>query len=144
MLFGREAMGFGDVKLMGFLGAWLGWRAILLTFMLGCLFGSLYGILQFPFTRRMKNTEIAFGPFLALGALLFVLGSRGVERSLAAFMDLTRAWADWTVSRGPLAMAASMAVPVGLLGWMLVRIWKRRHEPVEGEEDLKGAPPGSR
>ncbi len=135
MLFGREAMGFGDVKLMGFLGAWLGWRAILLTFMLGCLFGSLYGILQFPFTRRMKNTEIAFGPFLALGALLFVLGARGVERALAAFMDLTRAWADWTVSRGPLAMAAFLAIPAVILAWMLVRIWKRGHEGNTDDHD---------
>ncbi len=127
-LFRREAMGLGDVKLMAFLGAWLGWRAILITFMLGCLFGSIYGLVQLPFTRKMG--EIWFGPFLALGALLFVVAGHTVDRVLETAIAALRARTEWMVQQGPVVTVAIMSVPFAILVWMLVRIWRRsRQEP---------------
>ncbi len=70
------AMGYGDVKLMGALGAWTQGYAFLGLF-LGALLGALFGLL---FHRR----KIPFGPFLALGgALAFFLGPDLWEAYLA-------------------------------------------------------------
>lgn len=64
--FGREAMGFGDVKLMAMVGAFLGWQSALLTMFLGCVFGAVVGGLGAAMGR---GSVIPFGPYLALGAI---------------------------------------------------------------------------
>lgn len=70
MIFRKEAMGFGDVKFMGMIGAVLGPFPVVLVFALGCLFGSFFGIAMFLVTR---NRYLAFGPYLALGAVIMLL-----------------------------------------------------------------------
>ncbi|MBI3097785.1 MAG: prepilin peptidase [Planctomycetes bacterium] len=69
VIFRKEAMGFGDVKYMGMLGALLGWKLILVVFFLGCLYGSVVGIGIFLIT---KSHYLAFGPYLSLGALTVI------------------------------------------------------------------------
>jgi len=64
-----EAMGGGDVKLMGMVGSFLGWKGALLTIMLGALVGSLVGIALIVLKRHRLERVIPFGPFLALGAI---------------------------------------------------------------------------
>jgi leader peptidase (prepilin peptidase)/N-methyltransferase len=64
-----EAMGGGDVKLMGMVGAFLGWKGALLTIMLGALIGSVAGIGLIMLKRHKMDKVIPFGPFLALGAV---------------------------------------------------------------------------
>jgi leader peptidase (prepilin peptidase)/N-methyltransferase len=64
-----EAMGGGDVKLMGMIGAFLGWKGALLTIMLGALFGSVVGLGLILLKRHKMDKVIPFGPFLALGAV---------------------------------------------------------------------------
>jgi leader peptidase (prepilin peptidase)/N-methyltransferase len=64
-----EAMGGGDVKLMGMVGAFLGWKGALLTIMLGALVGSVAGIGLIMLKRHKMDKVIPFGPFLALGAV---------------------------------------------------------------------------
>ncbi len=66
----QEAMGGGDVKMMAMVGAFLGWKSVLLTTFAGSLFGSLIGIFLMVFKGTGRRTKIPFGPFLALGALL--------------------------------------------------------------------------
>ncbi len=76
-IFGREGMGMGDVKLLAMLGAFLGWKATLLTLLLGSFSGAVVGG-GLMATKRIKYSEpIPFGPFLALGAVfaLFLGGS---------------------------------------------------------------------
>ncbi len=70
LIFRKEAMGFGDVKFMGMIGAVLGPFPVVLVFALGCLFGSFFGIAMFLVTR---NRYLAFGPYLALGAVIMLL-----------------------------------------------------------------------
>jgi leader peptidase (prepilin peptidase)/N-methyltransferase len=65
-----EAMGGGDVKLMGMIGSFLGWKGALLTIMLGALSGSVVGILLISLKRHKMGKVIPFGPFLAAGAVL--------------------------------------------------------------------------
>ena len=64
-----EAMGGGDVKLMGMVGSFLGWKYALLTIMLGALAGSVVGIALIALKRHKMEKVIPFGPFLAAGAL---------------------------------------------------------------------------
>jgi len=66
----KEGMGGGDIKLMAMLGAFLGWKTVILTTFLGSLSGSIIGIGLMAFRGREKGSLIPFGPFLALGALL--------------------------------------------------------------------------
>ncbi len=65
-----EAMGGGDVKLMGMVGSFLGWKGALLTIMLGALSGSVVGVLLIALKRHKMEKVIPFGPFLATGALV--------------------------------------------------------------------------
>jgi len=65
-----EAMGGGDVKLMGMVGSFLGWKGALLTIMLGALAGSVVGITLILLHRHKMDKVIPFGPFLAVGAVM--------------------------------------------------------------------------
>jgi leader peptidase (prepilin peptidase) / N-methyltransferase len=66
-VFKKETMGGGDVKLMGMVGAFLGWKLALLTFFLAPFFGAGFGIVE---KIRTKDSTIAYGPFLIMGALV--------------------------------------------------------------------------
>ncbi|HEX7900107.1 MAG TPA: prepilin peptidase [Planctomycetota bacterium] len=88
LAFRKEAMGFGDVKFMAMVGAVLGWRGVLLTFMLACLIGSAYGITRWLFTRKMG--QVPFGPFLSAGALGMLFGAEAVDRGIQAYFNLIR------------------------------------------------------
>lgn len=83
-----EVMGFGDVKYMGMIGAVLGWRGALLTVVLGCLFGSLFGIGK----RIVSGTMgyVPFGPFLSAGALVLLFWPGLVDEGIRAYLDLVR------------------------------------------------------
>jgi len=65
-VFKKETMGGGDVKLMGMIGAFMGWKLALLTFFLAPFFGAGFGIVE---KIRTKDSTIAYGPFLIMGAL---------------------------------------------------------------------------
>ena len=68
----REAMGFGDVKFMLTLGAFLGWPGALFSIGAGSVIGAVAGGLLIA-TRRLEDAgRIPFGPYLAAGALLWV------------------------------------------------------------------------
>ncbi len=68
-LLSRGGMGGGDIKMMAMVGAFMGWKAILLTTFIGSLSGSLVGIFLMVAKGKGRKTRIPFGPFLALGAL---------------------------------------------------------------------------
>jgi leader peptidase (prepilin peptidase)/N-methyltransferase len=69
-LFKREGMGGGDVKLLAMIGAFLGWRAVILTILLSSLIGSVTGILIILLKGKDFKYAIPYGPFLSLGAVL--------------------------------------------------------------------------
>jgi leader peptidase (prepilin peptidase)/N-methyltransferase len=71
LLFGKEALGFGDVKFAAMLGAFLGWQILILVLILASFLGSIVGIAVILFSgRKGKSTYIPFGPFLVAGALI--------------------------------------------------------------------------
>jgi leader peptidase (prepilin peptidase) / N-methyltransferase len=67
----REGMGFGDVKMIAMIGAFLGIRWALLTMIGGSLAGSVLGLIYVGVTRKDASTyELPFGTFLGAAALL--------------------------------------------------------------------------
>jgi leader peptidase (prepilin peptidase)/N-methyltransferase len=69
----REAMGFGDVKFLACIGAFLGWQAIVFTIAMSSIIGALIGGLMLLFTQGKAGGKIPFGPYLALGAALWLI-----------------------------------------------------------------------
>jgi leader peptidase (prepilin peptidase)/N-methyltransferase len=61
----QDAMGGGDIKMMAMVGAFLGWKGVLLTIFLGALLGSLIFV---PLALAGRKPLVPFGIFLALGA----------------------------------------------------------------------------
>jgi leader peptidase (prepilin peptidase)/N-methyltransferase len=68
-----EAMGGGDVKLMGMFGSFLGWKSALLIIMLGAVAGSIVGVTLILLGKHKAENVIPFGPFLAVGAVVTML-----------------------------------------------------------------------
>ena len=69
-LFKREGMGGGDVKLLAMIGAFLGWKAVILTILLSSLIGAITGIFIMVWKGKDFKYAIPFGPFLSLGAAI--------------------------------------------------------------------------
>ena len=67
---GKEGMGYGDFKLLGALGAWMGWQILPLTILLSSLVGAVVGIALIVLAKRGRNVPIPFGPYLAAAGLL--------------------------------------------------------------------------
>ena len=70
------AMGFGDVKLAGVLGiylGWLSWGAVALGGFLGFLLGGVGGVALMAASKAGRKTKVPFGPFMIAGAVLTIL-----------------------------------------------------------------------
>lgn len=65
---GKEALGFGDVKMIAMMGAFLGWQLTLVALFLASFLGSAIGIGLVAITRD-RDYQIPLGSFLAIGAI---------------------------------------------------------------------------
>lgn len=65
----REGLGFGDVKMLAMIGAFLGWKLMLLTLVFACFTGSLVALLLMAARRADWQSKLPLGTFLALGAV---------------------------------------------------------------------------
>ena len=72
-MFKKEAMGGGDVKLMGGVGALIGWEGVITTVVFASFFGLVYALFLMIFKGKKGGDAIPFGPFLSLGALVNLL-----------------------------------------------------------------------
>lgn len=69
----EEGLGMGDVKMLAMIGAFLGWKAVLVTLVLSSFTGALVGVGLIAFQRGGMRVAMPFGTFLALGALAAML-----------------------------------------------------------------------
>lgn len=67
---GKEAMGFGDVKLMGALGLFFGWRNIILISVMSFLFAAIVSIIILISRKKKFSEYIPFGPFIVVAAII--------------------------------------------------------------------------
>jgi leader peptidase (prepilin peptidase) / N-methyltransferase len=74
MVIPREAMGFGDVKFLAAIGAFLGWQAVLFVIFVASVVGSVSGLAGILIARDRAGARVPFGPFLALGAAVWIFG----------------------------------------------------------------------
>jgi leader peptidase (prepilin peptidase)/N-methyltransferase len=81
---GIEGMGFGDVKLMAMVGAFLGYKAALVTIFLGSLVGGVVGLFLVRRSPQGMKTAVPFGVFLSpAGIFCIFLGERLVDAYLS-------------------------------------------------------------
>jgi leader peptidase (prepilin peptidase)/N-methyltransferase len=73
IIFRKDAMGFGDVKLLGAIGAFLGWKAVFCTILVSSFTGSIVGITLVFCKCKQMQSKIPFGPYIALGAIVWML-----------------------------------------------------------------------
>jgi leader peptidase (prepilin peptidase)/N-methyltransferase len=70
---GKEGMGYGDFKLFGALGAWLGWKLLPLVILLSAATGAVLGILMIVLKGRDRAAPMPFGPYLAAAGWLAMM-----------------------------------------------------------------------
>lgn len=80
-----EGMGLGDVKLLGMLGAFLGWQQVLLVLGLGAVAGACVGLGLVAAGKGGRQTELPFGTFLCAAALVVLFFGR----------ELVGLWFGW-------------------------------------------------
>jgi leader peptidase (prepilin peptidase)/N-methyltransferase len=81
-MFGEDAMGGGDIKLMAMIGAFVGWQGTLLTLFIGAILATIVFV---PINMRSKKL-VPFGIFLAIGgAVTFAWGERLLDWYLGGF-----------------------------------------------------------
>jgi len=69
----KDVMGYGDIKLAALIGAFVGWAGLLLTIMIGSFLGAVYGLIQIKRGKLTMESQIPFGPYLAIGGVLAFL-----------------------------------------------------------------------
>ncbi len=82
---GQEGMGGGDVKMLAMVGAFLGWKLVLVTLVLSSVAGSLVGVIVIAMKRGGMKYALPYGTFLALGALAASLAG---EQIIAWYVSL--------------------------------------------------------
>jgi leader peptidase (prepilin peptidase) / N-methyltransferase len=83
----REAMGRGDLKFLACIGAFLGWRGVLFSVFAGSLIGSLVGLLTLIVGKRVWSAKLPFGPYLALGALIWMFFGESLVRWYTSLLN---------------------------------------------------------
>lgn len=72
LVYGKEAMGLGDVKLMGALGLYFGLANIVIVSLISFLIGAVLSILLIVFKIKKMDEYIPFGPFIVIGAFITI------------------------------------------------------------------------
>ncbi|HEY1170049.1 MAG TPA: prepilin peptidase [Verrucomicrobiae bacterium] len=80
----REAMGFGDVKFMAAIGAFLGWQATIFSLMVSAVIGSFVGVSLILSGRKDWSSRLPYGPYIALAAIIWMVGGKDWFDSLFA------------------------------------------------------------
>ena len=72
----REAMGFGDVKFMGAIGAFLGWQATLFSLMASSILGAAVGLSLIALRKQEWSSRLPYGPYIAVAATIWIFGGQ--------------------------------------------------------------------
>lgn len=84
----REAMGFGDVKFMAAIGAFLGWQATVFSLMVSSMIGSLVGISLIVLGRREWSSRLPYGPYIAVAAVIWVFLPFEIQSEVKGYLDV--------------------------------------------------------
>ncbi|MBS3805553.1 MAG: prepilin peptidase [Oleiphilaceae bacterium] len=85
---GKEGMGYGDFKLLGALGAWLGWQLVPAVILLSSIVGAVVGISLIVFRGQGREVPIPFGPYLAAAGLLCLWFGAEIQVAWYAYLGV--------------------------------------------------------
>jgi leader peptidase (prepilin peptidase)/N-methyltransferase len=77
---GKEGMGHGDFKLLAMIGAWLGWKPLLVVILTSSVVGAIVGISMIVLKITERGTQIPFGPYLAAAGWMTLLWGETLMR----------------------------------------------------------------
>jgi len=83
----REAMGFGDVKFMAAIGAFLGWQATIFSLMVSSMIGALVGVTLIVAGRREWSSRLPYGPYIAVAAAIWVFLPFDTREEVKHYLD---------------------------------------------------------
>jgi leader peptidase (prepilin peptidase)/N-methyltransferase len=86
LITGKEGMGFGDFKLLGALGAWLGWQMLPQIILLSSLVGAVIGIGMIVIRGRNRNIPIPFGPYLAIAGWIALMWGQSINHAYMTYI----------------------------------------------------------
>ena len=81
---GKEGMGGGDIKLLAMIGAWMGWKALPFVVLISSLLGIIIGGGSLVVSGKGIRVKIPFGPFLAMGSLIYFFFGSTIVRWYAS------------------------------------------------------------
>ena len=74
----REAMGLGDVKFMGAIGAFIGWQGAVFSLTVSSLIGAVAGVALILMRKREWSSRMPYGPYIALAAVIWIFGGKRI------------------------------------------------------------------
>jgi leader peptidase (prepilin peptidase)/N-methyltransferase len=90
LLTGKEGMGYGDFKLFGAFGAWMGWQMLPLILLFSAFAGAVIGIALIVVRGRDRNVPIPFGPYLAAAGWIALMWGPQIVGGYLSFAGLDR------------------------------------------------------
>lgn len=82
----EDGMGGGDIKLLGWIGAVLGWQAVPFVILSSSILGSVVGLAVAYRQKKGMKSVIPFGPYLALAALLYLFAGEELSHSYLSWL----------------------------------------------------------
>ena len=95
----REAMGFGDVKFMAAIGAFLGWQATIFSLMFSAVIGTVVSIGAIAFRRVEWTSRIPYGPYIALAAVIYMFLPPEQQATWKAYLSVFTQFFPWSTPR---------------------------------------------
>jgi leader peptidase (prepilin peptidase) / N-methyltransferase len=92
----REAMGFGDVKFMAAIGAFLGWHATIFALMFSAVLGTLVSIGAIAFRRVEWKSRIPYGPYIAVAAVIYMFLPVNSQAAWRAYIGVFSQILPWS------------------------------------------------
>jgi leader peptidase (prepilin peptidase)/N-methyltransferase len=86
MILPREAMGFGDVKFMAAIGAFLGWQATVFSLVVSSFIGAIVGGLMILLKRHERSSPIPYGPYIAAAAVIWLFAGPELVKVFQRFV----------------------------------------------------------
>lgn len=127
-IFKKEAMGMGDVKWLGAFGAFFGWKAVIFILIFACVAGSIAGLAMLASRKADLRDGLPFGPYLALGALIWLFWGKMLWRFYLAYLSGQQPGEGTNTIT--LALLAFCLLALAALIWRRIRL---RNEPEEWE-----------
>jgi leader peptidase (prepilin peptidase) / N-methyltransferase len=78
----REAMGLGDVKFMGAIGAFIGWQGAVFSLAVSAFIGAAAGVVLILMRKRAWSSRMPYGPYIALAAIIWIFGGKRILSTL--------------------------------------------------------------